>query len=246
MSEISDIVVGRYIKHRQAPFLMDEHIAIMDFDKNPNLGLYAYACDGFCLVGKGIERSKIQELHATLKVPVHEVSLAGTPMVGLFCVGVGDHILVPGTVFEHELAELRKLGINYTVIQTAHTALGNNILVNTHCALVNPEMEKEAKAAISTAFKVPVVEMKIAGLPIVGALGVLRKGFALVHHDIEDFEKKLLETKLKVKITSGSVNMGSPYVKSGLIANANGFCVGSMSGGPEIDHIDHALGYLEE
>ncbi len=225
---------------------MDDHIAIMDFDKNSNLGLYAYATDSYCLIGKGMEPSKIKEIQITLKVPVHEITIAGTSLVGLFCTGVGDHLLVPGTAFAHELQELQKLGIQYTVIETTHTALGNNVLVNSHCALVHPEMEKKAKEAISAALKLPIVEMKIAGLPIVGALAVLRKGFALVHHDVEDFEKKLLETKLKVKITSGSVNMGSPYVKSGLIVNSHGFCVGSFSGGPEIDHIDHALGFLSE
>ena len=40
--------------------------------------------------------------------------------------------------------------------------------------------------------------------------------------------------------------MGSPYVSSGILTNKNGFVIGSMSGGPEIDNADKALGFLQE
>ena len=50
---------------------------------------------------------------------------------------------------------------------------------------------------------------------------------------------------LKLKITRGTINFGSPYVRAGLVCNSNGFIVGDMSGGPEIQNVDESLGFIE-
>ena len=49
---------------------------------------------------------------------------------------------------------------------------------------------------------------------------------------------------MNVKVAKGSVNFGSPFISSGLICNKNGFIIGDISGGPEIQNADEALGFL--
>ena len=50
---------------------------------------------------------------------------------------------------------------------------------------------------------------------------------------------------LDTKCDSGSVNMGNPYVKAGIITNSNGFLIGNQSSGFEQSFVDEALGFLE-
>lgn len=240
-------IAARYIKGRLSQLSMDDHIAIMDFHSNPNIGLYAYTTDTYCLLGRGaVEPAKLAQLKKTLQVPIHEITLCGTSLIGVFCTGNKNGIIVPSIIFDYELEALQKLGIPVHVIETNSTALGNNVVVNDYGALVSPEIEEKARHKIASALGVQAFEMKIASLPIVGSVVVLRGNNALVHHDVEEFEKKMLESKLKVRAIEGSVNMGSPYVHSGIIVNTFGMCVGSASGGPEIDHIDHALGFIQD
>ena len=86
---------------------------------------------------------------------------------------------------------------------------------------------------------------KIAGLSTIGSLGAFNKKGCLLHRDAEDFEIDLVENTLGVKVSVGTVNFGSPFIKSGLIANSKGFVIGSLSGGPEIQNADSALGFIK-
>jgi len=67
----------------------------------------------------------------------------------------------------------------------------------------------------------------------------------LLHRDASEDEIEHVKELLKIPITCGTVNMGSPFVNSGIICNSNGFVVGDLSGGPETMTIDEALGFLE-
>jgi len=44
-----------------------------------------------------------------------------------------------------------------------------------------------------------------------------------------------------LNITTGTVNMGNPFVGSGILCNDKGFVIGDMSGGPEIMNAEEAL-----
>ncbi|OYV09323.1 MAG: translation initiation factor 6 [Methanosaeta sp. NSP1] len=45
-------------------------------------------------------------------------------------------------------------------------------------------------------------------------------------------------------IDVGTVNMGSPLVGSGLLANSKGYLAGFETSGPELGRIEDALGFL--
>ena len=64
-----------------------------------------------------------------------------------------------------------------------------------------------------------------------------------MHRDVQGEEKALIERTLHVTLEPATVNLGTPYVHAAIINNRNGFIIGEQSGGPEIVHIDEALGY---
>jgi translation initiation factor 6 len=222
------------------------HLIKTDFNGNFNVGLYAYATDDYCLIGQDVPSELIAEIEKALNVPIHRITIAGTGLLGVFLAGNKNCLLIPKITFNDEIEEIKKLKINYRIIDTKLTALGNNILCNEKGCIINPDFGKTEEETIKEALKVPVKRGKIAGLSIVGALATINKKGCLLHRDAEDFEIEFIEDTLGLKVTTGTVNFGSPYIKSGILANSNGFIIGSVSGGPEIQNADISLGFLDE
>ncbi len=220
------------------------HLITANYNANPNIGLFCYANDKYCLVPNGFSPRLKKEFEEVLKVPVHEVNAAGTSLLGVFFAGNDDCLLVPEIMFDSELRELDLLNIKYKVIQTELTALGNNLLVGKNMCIANPDYSDKALKDIEQAIGSPVKKGKIAELNIVGSLARGNKKGLLVSPDIKDFEKKFLSDNLKLTITTGTMNFGTPYVGSGIVCNSNGLIVGDFSGGPEIQNADEALGFL--
>ena len=222
------------------------HVITANYDQNPNIGLFCYVNDKFCLVPKLFPKKLKKKFEEVLKVPIYETSAAGTSLLGVFFAGTDDILLVPEIMFESELKDLETFKIKYKIIKSELTALGNNLLINGNVCIANPEYSNDVLKDIEAALKIKVKHGKISDLNIIGSLAGVNKKGCLTCPDIKNFEKKFLHDNLKVKVTTGTVNFGSPYVSSGLICNSNGFVIGDMSGGPEIQNADIALGFLED
>jgi translation initiation factor 6 len=222
------------------------HIYETNFNGNPNVGLFGFANDHVCLMGYTISEKQAKKIEHVLKVPVHRISLFGTDLIGAFCAGNNKMIILPEIVFEDELKVLDRLGVKYKLIKTRHTALGNNVLCNDHGCLVNPDMGADSKKLIRQALDVPLKPGKIAETETVGSVSIHNKYGCIVHRDAKEFEIKFIKDILKMEIHTGSVNMGNPYLGSGVICNSNGFVIGDRSGGPEVVNIDECLGFLKK
>jgi translation initiation factor 6 len=224
------------------------HALVTDFNGIMNIGLYIFVNDKFALVGKEIPDKVEEEIKEVFKVPVHRINLAGTSLIGVFVAGNNNQILIPGITFEHEREELQKLGINFKVLDTRLTGLGNNIIMGDTHALISPEFTEIEAKKISELMEVKAERAKFNEVNAIGNLAVINraKGKALVSNDLTQEEIRLIEKTFNVLATPGSVNMGSPYIKSGVVANSHGFAMGSASGGPELSNADEALGFLED
>src|SRR3989344_8360020 len=202
------------------------HIITTNFNGNPNLGLYGYATNEYCLLGKDVPAHEVMKIEKVLKVPVHQISMCGTFMIGAFATGNSHILLVPNICFDEELEALRKLKIKFAVINTKLTALGNNILCNDHGCLVNPEFSADIKKIIRQTLNVKVVPYSIAGTEITGSCGIIANNRCLLHRDASPAEIKKVAEELKVQVETGTVNMANPLVRSGIICNDYGLVVG--------------------
>lgn len=211
------------------------------FNGNFNIGLFAYATDSFCLVGHGVLDKDIEIIGNTLKVPVHRVSIAGTSLIGVFVAGNSKTILIPEITYPEERHELERLGINFEVLKTNLTALGNNILCNDNGAVVNPEFKEKEIEDIGLALGVQVVKGTIEGLETIGSLGIVNNSGCLVSKNVKNEEADVISSTLKVEVSTGTVNLGNSYIHSGVVANNAGILVGSASGGIEITDVSEAL-----
>ena len=220
------------------------HVLVTNFDGNPNVGLYGLSTNKHILLGKDVSQTYDKEIAKVTQKPIERITIAGTSLIGVFCVWSNNKLLVPQLIFDHELKVLETLGLDVSVINTDLTCLGNNIVVGPKGAIINPEFTDEALTQISEALGVDCHRRKIMEIEAVGSIGIVRDERGLFHRNIPPEEVEELEELLGVQIQGGTINMGNPYIHSGIILLEEGFIVGEASGGPEIAHADEALGFI--
>jgi len=220
------------------------HVKRLNINGNPNIGLYGYCNDEYCLLGKEVDKNIAEEIEKVLKVPVHRITISGTSLIGVLVNGNSTKLLLPEITRDDELKALDKLGINYEVIKTNLTAFGNNILCNDKGALVNPDFSAVVKKQIRQALNVTLHPGTVADVEVVGSCVVFNSGNAVIHAGATDEDISEVEGLLGVECTKTTANFGSPYLKSAILANSNGFIVGDASTGVEMANIDEGLGFL--
>lgn len=213
--------------------LEQKHIHGEDF-----IGLFGLATDKYAILSENFFKTKV------LNVPILNTHLYGTQLVGMFCAGNANALLVPYFIEGVELKIIKKFldefGVEIVKIKDRVTALGNLIACNDKGAVISP---KFSDVSVFDALGVEVVKADIAKHEEVGACCVAtNKGF-LIHPDAEK-DINFFSDIFKVEGMVGSVNFGFPFVKSGLIANSNGYITGRRTTGIELGRIDDALGFF--
>jgi translation initiation factor 6 len=217
------------------------------FNGQPNVGLFGYATGSYALLGEYLPPKILADVTDVLgSVPVHHATIAGTGMVGVFCAGNESVLLVPGITFDTELRALERLGIAHAILDTRHTCLGNNIVANEHGAVISSDFSDGERKKIEKLLGVPAIRLDIAGLKTPGAVIVVNASKGIIHRDASDEELAAVEKTLKVSLTPATVNLGTPYLHAAILRNGHGFVVSDACGGPEIVHVDEALGYMED
>ena len=218
------------------------HILKTRFHNNPNIGLYGFATDSYCLLPKNLSKQQVESIKEVLNVPVYQITIYNTNLIGIFCTGNEDYLFIPDFIPEHELKELEKIKeVKIIQLHTRFTALGNNIVIKDKTCLVNPNIEEGIKDKLKE-LGFNIITMEIAENPTVGSCTALNHKGCLLHRDATNARK--VSTFLNLPTDIGTVNFGSPYVRSGLIVNCNGYIVGAETTGPETQRIDETLGFI--
>ncbi len=218
------------------------HILKTKFHNNPNIGLYSFATDSYCLLPKNLSKQLVEKIEEVLNVPVYQVTIYNTNLIGIFCTGNEDYLFVPEFIPEHELNDLEKIkNVKVIKLDTRFTALGNNIVIKDKTCLINPHLESTVKIKLEElGFKVSPFE--IAENSTVGSCTALNHKGCLLHRDATNAKK--ISSIFNLPANIGTVNFGSPYVRSGLLVNCNGYVVGAETTGPETQRIDETLGFI--
>jgi translation initiation factor 6 len=210
------------------------------FNGDPNIGLYGFATDDYCLLG--IEPNKIlNNMKKILKTDIKITTIAGTELIGLFLAGNKNGIVLPRITEDFELKKLKKMfDLNLEIIKSKETALGNLILCNDKGCLISEKLRK-FKKKISDALGCEIDIGKIANLDIVGSAAIASNIGCLCHRDAKEEEMKKIEEILRVKVDVGTVGYGSPFIKSGIIVNSKGVVFSELSTGPEMGRYEEVF-----
>ena len=220
------------------------HLLKTNVNGNPNVGLYGIITNQHVLLGKEFPSQHDKEIEEIFGLSIKRLTIAGTSMLGVFCLWHDGKLLIPSITFDDEKAALDELQIPYVEIKTELTCLGNNVIIGKNKALINPDFTKQEQAQLEEALGMPCEQTTIMEIEAIGAVAVIRGEKGLFHRDIPPTTVKALEKELGIEISLGTINMGNPYIKSGLLLSEKGFLVGDASGGPEIRNADEALGFI--
>lgn len=215
----------------------------LEIEGSSNIGLYAYATDEYCLVGKTLTDEQMHAFERALEVPVHAVSIGGSNQVGVYLNGNSKILLIPDILNDAEKMVLDNLKINYAIIDTKDTALGNNLLVGEKYFFCNPGFDN--MKALKEALGFEGEQLELEDWEVIGSIAYSTSKGGLIQSDVPDEAKELIEKKLGLIFEKGTLNFGSRIISGGVVANKNGMVVGKASAGIEITNADLAFGFLE-
>ncbi len=222
---------------------MRRHIEKLNFNRDPNLGLFTIPTEDFCIVGNTIMKKDIEKIKKILDVKIIKGRVANSELVGLFSTANKNGIVLPKNSNEKEIEKFKKTGLNVLVADIKQTAIGNLILVNDYGCIIPKELNK-IKGDLEDCFGVKVKTSTVAGLSIVGSCAFATNNGILAHLKCSEEEMKLLESVLSVKGEIGTLGFGSPFIGASLVANSKGFVIPEETTGPEIQRVDEALGFI--
>ena len=218
------------------------HFQQLDFNENPNVGVFCRANDSIAFLRRALTRKVVKRVENALGVPIVEMMISDANIIGSLIALNSHGAVVTDLITQEDIKKITDQGYNVCVIEDIYNAAGNDILVNDSGALVHVDMHKDVVKAIGETLDVPVEYGTIAGLKTVGMAAVVTNKGLLCHPKVTDDEKQVLEDVFKVPVMIGTVNHGVPLIGSGLIANTNGAVVGSLTTGIEMGRVEEALG----
>ncbi|MFP4523352.1 MAG: hypothetical protein ACLFNM_02280 [Candidatus Woesearchaeota archaeon] len=218
------------------------HVAKIHIQGNSLVGLYIVPTNDVVLVGQEVPQSLDATLEEVFGAPVVRFTVAGASLIGIFLATDGETLLVPNILFAHEKEILKKQNIPFMEIDTLHTCLGNNLIFHKNGLILMPDYEDKVIKQLQSLNK-PIHKKAFGEHNSIGSVFVANSKHGLVTHDISQEDFDFLQKNLSIQLMTGTVNMGSVHIKSGIAVTDKGFVIGDHSGGPEIVNADEALGF---
>ncbi|MBN1860707.1 MAG: translation initiation factor IF-6 [Candidatus Thermoplasmatota archaeon] len=220
-------------------------LQLLDFNENPNIGIYCRANDSVVFLQKSLSKKTKNLVGTVLGTKIQELYVADSTIIGSLLTCNSSGAIVTAFASQETFRTLKQQGLRVYPIKDIINAAGNDILTNDHGALVHPDLKNSTIKKISETLDVPVEKGTIASLGTVGMAAVVTNKGCLCHPKTTDEEKKQLEKVFQVDVMIGTVNHGFPMIGSGLVANSKGAIIGKLTTGIEMGRIEEALGFLE-
>ncbi len=214
------------------------------FSGDSNIGVFARVFEDIAIVPPEAPEEFRALLAEALDVDLVVTTVQGSPIIGSLVSGNSRALVVSGLATDREIALLEE---HRTVLLLEHTmnAAGNIILANDRFAAVHPDMPADLAEEVGDALGVPVSRLTLAGIKTVGMAGVATNRGVVVHPRSTTQEIERLEKLADLPVGTGSVNMGSGLVGTGLLGNSRGYIAGTQTSGFELGRVEDIFGFLE-
>ena len=206
-----------------------------DVYRSPNVGIYAKCNDSFVFIPNGFAITKVKNLCEFLKTDYVFTSVANTRLLGVLMVMNNNGILLPRNSLEEEVVHLKKsTGLNVDILDTKYTVIGNLLCVNDKGGIMSPLIPSEYVKKVEDVLGIEVIRKKVAGYYQSGAMAKANSHGGIIHPETEEEDIRTISQVLGVELEPATINGGSPFVSSGILANNKSMVVGSLTNGPEL------------
>ncbi|MBO3800048.1 MAG: translation initiation factor IF-6 [Candidatus Brockarchaeota archaeon] len=210
--------------------------------KTPFIGAYSKVFGESAVVNKNAPQGFLRKIIKVLKVDsIAVTNIAGVHAVSSMISANSNFIIVPDTVDDEELSELKKLSREVLVVESKLKAWGNMMLLSDKGVLFSPRVSKRDAEKIVDSLSIDYGFSTLANYMAVGALAVTGGKICFVSKLLSEEEKKLIEDLLKLKTYAITVNDGLTLIRLGMLANSYGILVGESTTGSELMDISLAV-----
>jgi len=214
------------------------------FGGDPNIGVFARVVGDIAIVPPDAPEDFKEAVKAALGVTLVETTVQGSAIIGSLVAGNSRGIVVSGLATEDEVGILSKHR-EVLLLNDTMNAAGNVIMANDTFAAVHPDMPSGMMHAIGEFLGVEVITLVLGGVKTVGMAGVATNKGVILHPRATDQQIARVEAAAKVPVGTGSINMGSGLVGTGLLVNEKGYLAGNATSGFELGRIEDVFGFLE-
>jgi len=216
-------------------------LQLLEKFRSPAVGTYMYADEKVALVPPDVTDPVFEEIEKALGVEVIRTTIGGMTVIGAMVNGNSNALIVPAMISPEELRKLRDISDNIVVMDDRLNAYGNNLLISETACLAHPKYADKELETFSEALGVDVMRGSIAGQRNVGSCAVVTPKGMLCHPKLYVEERTEIESLFGFPANPVTINFGSPFVGSGIIANTQGAVVGSETTGIELNRIEDGL-----
>ncbi|MDD1694350.1 MAG: translation initiation factor IF-6 [Methanoregula sp.] len=214
------------------------------FGGDPNIGVFARVLGDIAIIPPESPEEFKAAVKAALDVTLVETTIQGSAIIGSLVAGNNRGIVVSGLATEEEVSMLEKHR-KVLLLNESMNAAGNVIMANDTFAAVHPDMPTDMMHAIGEFLGVEVITLVLGGVKTVGMAGVATNKGVIVHPRATDNQIAQIEAVAKIPVGTGSINMGSGLVGTGLLVNEKGYIAGNATSGFELGRIEDVFGFLE-
>ncbi|HEX3001064.1 MAG TPA: translation initiation factor IF-6 [Methanoregula sp.] len=214
------------------------------FDGDPNIGVFARVLGDIAIIPPEAPEDFKAAIKAALGVTLVETTIQGSSIIGSLVAGNSRGMVVSGLATEEEI-DILSQHREVLLLTESMNAAGNVIMANDSFAAVHPDMPSDLREAIGEFLGVETIALVLGGVKTVGMAGVATNKGVIVHPRATDRQIELLEKIAQVPVGTGSVNMGSGLVGTGLLVNEQGYIAGNATSGFELGRIEDVFGFLE-
>ncbi|MCX6698149.1 MAG: translation initiation factor IF-6 [Methanoregula sp.] len=214
------------------------------FDGDPNIGVFARVLGDIAIIPPESPAEFREAVRQALDVEIISTTIQGSAIIGSLVSGNSRGIIVSGIATEDEIAQFSEYREVMRLTETMNAA-GNVILANDTFAAVHPEMPSDLVKEIGEFLKVEVITLTLGSIKTIGMAGVATNKGVIVHPRATDQEIGRLEAVAKVPVGTGTINMGSGLIGTGILVNERGYIAGNATSGFELGRIEDVFGFLE-
>jgi translation initiation factor 6 len=207
---------------------------------SPNIGVEAAVSESLLVISPGADSEFLKDAEEVLGVKVVETTVSGSHVAGSLVAMNSNGMVVSGLIEDTEEAVLEK-ELPLLLLPDYCNAAGNNILANDKGAVLSPEIDEKTAEKVAEVLGVECVRSLISGCVSVGSVACCTNKGCVVTTNATDDDVQLLKEVLKVDVVRTTVNHGSRFVGSGILANSKGALVGDATTPIEMGRIEDGL-----
>ena len=214
------------------------------FDGDPNIGVFARVLGDIVIIPPESPADFKAAVQEALDAEVIETTIQGSTIIGSLVAGNSRGAVVSGLATDEEvdrIAEHREV----LLLNECMNAAGNVIMANDSFVAVHPDMPADMGKAIAEFLGCELVFLTLGGIRTVGMAGVATNKGVIVHPRATAQELTRLEAVAKVPVGTGTINMGSGLIGTGLLVNEKGYIAGNATSGFELGRVEDVFGFLE-